>query len=87
LVSQELSHVLHLTLIQISLQLVPMQDQVCMKCNTIVLLTSHLIVGIYSLNNGGLQTVVKGHSGGITHLAFSANGNYLFSGGRKVRVS
>ena len=28
--------------------------------------------------------MVKGHSGGITHLVFSANGNYLFSGGRKV---
>ena len=42
-------------------------------------------VGIYSLDSGEMQFLVKGHSGGITHLVFSANGNYLYSGGRKVK--
>ena len=42
-------------------------------------------VGVYSIDSGELLFLVKGHSGGITHLVFSANGNYLYSGGRKVR--
>ena len=42
------------------------------------------LVGVYSLGGGGLQFVTEGHSG-VTHLVFSADGNCLYSGGRKVR--
>ena len=40
-------------------------------------------VGVYSLHSGELQFMTEGHTG-VTHLAFSADGNYLYSGGRKV---
>ena len=43
------------------------------------------LVGIYGDMNGELIAVLHGHTGGITHLHFSADGNRLYSGARKVK--
>lgn len=39
-------------------------------------------VGLY-LDDGTVVAILGGHSGGVTHLQFSQDGNKLFSGGRK----
>lgn len=38
---------------------------------------------IYSEDNMELLYVLHGHEGGITHVQFSRDGNYLYTGGRK----
>ncbi|CAF0876145.1 unnamed protein product [Adineta ricciae] len=40
-------------------------------------------IGIYGDMNGELIAVLHGHTGGITHIQFSADGNRLYSGARK----
>ncbi|XP_043946111.1 telomerase Cajal body protein 1 [Protopterus annectens] len=40
-------------------------------------------VGLYTLKDGILVTVLKGHQGGVTHAVFSPDGSLLYTGGRK----
>ncbi|XP_028405488.1 telomerase Cajal body protein 1-like [Dendronephthya gigantea] len=40
-------------------------------------------VGLYNEPKGDLMSLVEGHQGGVTHLAFSHDGQRLYSGGRK----
>ena len=42
-------------------------------------------VAIYNVPDGSMTAMFEGQSGGITHVSFSKDGNYLFAGGRKVR--
>ena len=42
-------------------------------------------VAIYNIPDGSMTAMFEGQSGGITHVSFSKDGNYLFAGGRKVR--
>jgi len=53
-------------------------------CNHLVSILIFLPVAIYSVPDGTMTTMFEGQTGGITHLAFSKDGNYLFAGGRKV---
>ena len=41
-------------------------------------------IGVYIEENNSILCMLQNHSGGLTHLSFSSDGNYLFSGGRKV---
>jgi len=40
-------------------------------------------VGLYDAATGAAMAVLSGHSGGVTHLKFGADGNYLYSGARR----
>ncbi|KAK7090560.1 telomerase Cajal body protein 1-like [Littorina saxatilis] len=40
-------------------------------------------VAIYDIPSGTMTMMFEGQSGGITHVTFSKDGNYLFAGGRK----
>ncbi|KAM4678327.1 telomerase Cajal body protein 1 [Discoglossus pictus] len=40
-------------------------------------------LGLYSLHEGVTLAVLQGHHGGVTHVAFSADGRCVFTGGRK----
>ncbi|XP_055486942.1 LOW QUALITY PROTEIN: telomerase Cajal body protein 1 [Leucoraja erinacea] len=40
-------------------------------------------VGLYSMDEGAVLSVLQGHRGGVTHLVFSPDGNLLYTGGRK----
>ncbi|KAL8563474.1 hypothetical protein ACOMHN_011953 [Nucella lapillus] len=40
-------------------------------------------VAIYDLPSGAMTLAFEGQVGGITHVSFSPDGNYLFAGGRK----
>lgn len=44
-------------------------------------------VGLYSANEDEALFLLREHKGGITHLQFSSDGFYLFSGARKVKLS
>ena len=33
-----------------------------------------------------MQFMFEGQQGGVTHIEFSKDGNYLFTGGRKVDI-
>ena len=43
-------------------------------------------VGLYSETSSGPMSIFSGVGGGVTHIMFSGDGNYLFSGGRKVGI-
>ena len=47
----------------------------------------HFSVAIYDVTKGAMTAMFEGQSGGVTHVVFSKDGNYLFAGGRKVRWS
>lgn len=40
-------------------------------------------VGLFDVYSQGMVCVLEGHVGGVTHMAFSADGNYLYTGARK----
>lgn len=40
-------------------------------------------VALYDKRNGKLICCIEGHTGGVTHMSFSPDGNHLHSGGRK----
>lgn len=40
-------------------------------------------VGLYSRDEGIALTILQGHQGGVTHVAFAPDGNLLYTGGRK----
>ncbi|XP_064638725.1 telomerase Cajal body protein 1-like [Lineus longissimus] len=40
-------------------------------------------VSIYCAVSGEMMCLLDGHAGGITHIKFSPDGNYIYSGGRK----
>ncbi|XP_076453648.1 telomerase Cajal body protein 1-like [Babylonia areolata] len=40
-------------------------------------------VAIYDIPNGAMNLAFEGQPGGITHIVFSKDGNYVFAGGRK----
>lgn len=45
-----------------------------------------LQVGIYVESSNEPVCLIQSHSGGVTHLMFSPDGNKLFSGARKVKI-
>eukprot|EP00242_Pyramimonas_sp_CCMP2087_P004178 CAMPEP_0198217554 /NCGR_PEP_ID=MMETSP1445-20131203/64622_1 /TAXON_ID=36898 /ORGANISM="Pyramimonas sp., Strain CCMP2087" /LENGTH=371 /DNA_ID=CAMNT_0043894293 /DNA_START=240 /DNA_END=1351 /DNA_ORIENTATION=+ len=45
----------------------------------------HRTVGVYMASTLELMFVLHGHQGGVTQVRWSADGNYLYSGGRKDR--
>ena len=56
----------------------------CIECSYIELcVTMYCTVGLYS-EMGGQLALFSGTAGGVTQLMFSPDGNYLFSGCRKV---
>ena len=40
-------------------------------------------VALYDVNTGEQQLLMHGHSGGVTHVRFSPDGNYLYTGARR----
>ena len=40
-------------------------------------------IGMFDVHSRGMMCVLEGHVGGITHMEFSADGNYLYTGARK----
>ena len=54
------------------------------KAMRTIYLMHFCIVGLYSDSDGSHICSLLGHSGGVTHLLFSNDGNRLYSGGRKV---
>ncbi|GMH37475.1 hypothetical protein BSKO_05348 [Bryopsis sp. KO-2023] len=40
-------------------------------------------VGMYASDDGELLALLEGHTGGVTQVKFSVDGNYLYSGARK----
>ena len=40
-------------------------------------------IGLFDVYSNGMMCVLEGHIGGVTHMEFSADGNYLYTGARK----
>ncbi|KAI0980939.1 hypothetical protein GJ496_010870 [Pomphorhynchus laevis] len=40
-------------------------------------------LGLYSVKDGSEMAILSGHTGGVTHTAFSNDGNYIYTGARK----